>query len=148
MTYTSRFFNPVSSATSSGSATLYVNNSGSLIAKATPVSATGGTIQPTDVASEASFLAFLGLMFQDTANATSGPILSTGRLLNVSLSGFTYGDPVYVGPGGTLTNLKPDIGVDGFTAGDWVIFVGVVVENEANPANLDIQLNVNKIGRL
>lgn len=128
--------------------TNYTNASGSTLAKGTCVStnASGQTVL-TDVSSEASAQAFLGLVSISTPNAASGGVASGGRLEDIGLS-FSIGDAIYVGKDSLMTNIKPDLGSNGFVSDDFVIFLGVVVKNEFDSAKRDIQLFIATVGQL
>lgn len=126
----------------------FVNATGGTLSKSVAVyTNTSGQVLAVDVSSETSSLAIVGVCNEDIPSAATGVITSAGRLQNISNS-FAIGDAVYVGSTGLLTNVKPDIGVGGFVAGDFVIFVGVVVKNEFNPALKDLQLMISVVGQL
>ena len=137
------------SSNSTSIATGYVNGSGSTIAQGAPVSVNGsGQIVLTDVTSTTSVQAFVGYATASIAPSASGSVTSNGRLQNLSGYAFSTGDAIYIGIGGILQNTKPDYGVTGFTAGDTVVFCGVVVNNVLNPAHQDLQLLTQVIGVL
>jgi len=142
-------FTGASAAASRQLSTGYQNGTVSTMAMGTPVSTnTSGQILLTDVSSETSSLAFVGLTNIAIPSAASGEVVSSGRIENVT-TGFSVGDPIWVGStAGTLTNVKPDNGSNGFTSGDFVIFIGVLVKNEFNPSLTDIQLFTQLIGQL
>ncbi len=127
----------------------YQNGSGSTIAIASPVSTnTSGQILLTDVSNETSALGFVGLTNIAIPSAASGEVISGGRIENVTTS-FSVGDAIWVGSTpGTLTNVKPNAGSNGFASGYFVIFVGVLVVNEFSPSETDIQLLPQVIGQL
>lgn len=126
----------------------YTNASGGIIAQGTPVSVDSmGHIFPIDPSNETSVDALVGLTSVAVPNGANGPVTDCGRLENVT-TGFSVGSPLYVSKSGTLQIIKPDYGVTGFTIGDFVIFVGVVVQNEFNPSNKDIKLMLTVIGQL
>jgi len=127
----------------------YVNGTGSTIAICVPVSTnTSGQIVLTDVSNEALSLGFVGLTNIAIPSAANGGVINGGRLQNVT-TGFAVGDAIYVGSTpGTLTNVKPNAGSNGFVALDFVIFVGVLVKNEFNPSQTDIQLFTQIVGQL
>lgn len=126
----------------------YQNASGGTLAKATPVSVNAsGQLIAIDVSNQAIVQAMVGLTTASIPNAANGQITDSGRLENVT-SSFTVGDALYVSKTGGITNLKPDIGTGGFVSGDFVIFIGVLVNNEFVPANLDIKLMLSTIGQL
>lgn len=146
-------YNPNSTGPSSNAintnAPGYQNGSGSTISLASPVSTnTSGNVVLTDVSDEALALAFVGLTNGSIPNAATGIVLNSGRIENIT-NPFAIGDPIWVGSSpGTLTNIMPNAGIDGFVALDFVIFVGVVVKNEFNPVQKDIQLLTQIIGQL
>jgi hypothetical protein len=150
MSYAPQFSGSTATVPSSGTATDYTNSSGSTITTATPVSSnTSGQIAPTDVSSEASVLSWVGLASTNISNTALGQVASDGRITNIpSGLGFATGDPIWIGVGGTLTNIKPDLTASGWHTGYWVCFVGVVVKNQFNGSQQDIQLLRQVIGQL
>lgn len=128
--------------------TNYQNGGGVPLVQATPVSTNAlGQVIPVDVTDETNISRFIGLLAADLPALATGQVVNNGRLENVSI-GFSIGDALYVSKAGFLTNIKPDIGSGGFLAGDFVIFVGVVVKNEFNGLQKDIQLMCQLIGEL
>lgn len=126
----------------------YQNGTGSTIAQGTPVTINGsGQVVPIDVTVDAQATGIVGLVAADLPSAASGQVIDNSRLENVSM-GFSVGDILYVSKSGFLTNLVPDYGVGGFSAGDWVIYVGVVVQNEFNPSQIDIVVSISARGQL
>jgi hypothetical protein len=141
-------YDPDSGITAQTLQAQYVNGTGLTIAKASPVSVdTGGHIVPTDVTSEVSVYRIVGLTELAVAGGMSGYVVDAGRLQNV-VTGFGLGDPIYVSATGGLTNLKPQAGSNGFAAGDWVVFVGILVANQINPILFDIKLMLSIVGQL
>jgi hypothetical protein len=126
----------------------YQNNSGSTLTKGTPLcQKSSGYVDFINVSLEADVFAFIGIAGANISNATRGPVTTNGRVENVTVTG-TFGDAIYVSKTGGLTNVKPDIGVGGFLAGDFVLRVGTIAKNETNPALKDIVLEVRLIGQL
>ena len=124
------------------------NSSGSAIAALAGVSETAtGTIETIDLSSESSVLAFRGISDASIPDASSGLVSSFGRLENVTTS-FDFQEALFLDKTGQVTNVKPDIGVGGFVAGDWVVYIGHVARNQTTPANKDIFLNPNVVGQL
>lgn len=124
------------------------NNSGSTIAAFTPVRAdTNGDMDVVDVSVEAESLAIVGITKTSVPDATTGAMVTNGRLENVTGT-FVFGDVIYVSKTGGLTSTKPDIGVDGFLAGDWVIKLGVVTKSQINPLNKDLIIQIQLMGQL
>ena len=150
MSYSPLFFGSVANAPSSGTSSDYTNGTVSTITMATPVSSNGsGQISPTDVSSEASIQSWVGLAAISIASSASGQIASDGRLQNIPIGlGFSVGDPIWLGLSGTLTNVKPDMTVLGWSSGDWVVFVGVIVQNQFDMTKQDIQILRQVIGQL
>ena len=129
-------------------ATGYQNGSQATFAVATPVSVnSSGQILPLDPTSETSIDAFVGLTQYAIPSAASGQVVSQGRLENAQTS-FAVGTPLWVNFDGTLTSTQPDSSVPGWSAGDWVIYIGIVVQNEFNSALQDILLHWEIIGQL
>lgn len=127
---------------------LLENNTGSTIPAFQPVRAnTAGDMDYIDVSVEAQSLAIVGVTKTTVPDTTAGSLVTSGRLENVTGS-FTFGDVLYVSKTGLLTSTKPDIGVDGFLAGDWVIKLGVVTKNQTNPILKDVILQVQLMGQL
>ena len=130
-------------------ATSYQSGSISDIVAGTPVSSNGaGMISPLDVSSQSSIAGFVGLANALIPSSATGLVTTNGRVEALTLTGFSLGDPVYVGKNGTLTNSLPDYGVAGFAAGDFIMFIGVVVKNEFDSSLKDIQLMAELIGQL
>lgn len=127
----------------------YLNGTGSTLAQATLVSAnTSGNLVALDVSNEALVLSMVGLTSFAIPAAANGTVISEGVLENVTTA-FAIGDAIYASATpGALTNVKPDTGSNGFVAGDFVVFVGVLVQNEFNPAQNDIKLMLSVVGRL
>lgn len=124
------------------------NNTGSTIIKATPVRLNSfGDVETIDVAVEDEALAVIGITSEDIGDGASGTIVTAGKVVDITTTA-TFDDLMYVSKSGTLTNVKPDIGVSGFVAGDFVVAVGVIAKNESNPVNKDLIVNVQIIGQL
>lgn len=152
MAYNPNFRGNVAKASSRQNKTGYQNGTGSTITQTTPVSKTGTTnhVAPTDVSDEDSVERFVGLFDSDTPSAASNLVVTDGRAESIPSSlGFAIGDTLWLGPTpGSLTNVKPDLSAPGWASGMFVVFIGVVVENEFNSSQLDIQLCRAPIGQL
>lgn len=123
------------------------NNTGSTVTKATPVSATVTGITGVDVTDPVSSNSVVGVVNADIANSTTGTVVSSGVVENITTSA-SYGDSLYVATDGTLTNQFPQIGVNGFAVGDWIIKIGVVSKNTLAPSQKDLIVLVQVIGEL
>lgn len=148
MGYSANFFGTTSKAAARAVASGYQSGSISDIVAATPVSVNGaGMISPLDVSSQTSVNNFVGLTNALILSSANGQVTSSGRIESLTLS-FNLGDSLYAGKNGTLINVKPDYGVSGFVAGDFVVFIGVVVKNEFDASKKDILLMAELIGQL
>lgn len=134
--------------------TNYFNNTGSSIAQGTPLSATGTAnhIAPTDVTSQISVQAFVGYAQFRIANASLGSVISGGRLENLAGYSFSIGNSIYISTGGSLQNTSPVDSngnpVSPFVAGNYIVFSGVIVQNESNPSLQDLQILTQVIGAI
>lgn len=125
-----------------------LNNSGSLISGFTPISVDlNGDMIPTNVSYESDAFSMVGILKEDTAESSAGVVVTSGKLENI-VSSFSFGDSIFVSKTGGLTNTKPDIGVDGFVSGDWIIKVGTITKNQNNPSNKDLIVKVQLVGQL
>lgn len=116
------------------------NNSGAPLTKATPVSVdSSGDLTAVDVSDEASVLAYIGVMNDDTPDGDSGEPIGCGLVKNITTS-FNFGDAIWISKTGILTNLKPQAGSNGFIAGDFAVKVGVIMKNVDNGANKDLMV--------
>jgi len=149
-------YNPLTSgsqlnASSNAIVTNYTNASVSVaIPQGTPCSLTGSSdqIAPTDVTSQSSIAAFVGIAQFRIAASANGPVLSNGRLLNITGYSFSIGDSIWVGVGGIIQNVRPDDGVTGFGPGNYVYYVGTVTQNESNALQQDLVVMPQLIGEL
>lgn len=150
MTYSPNYFGSAAKGSSRQTKSGYQNGTGSTMPVGAPVATnTGGQLILVDVSSEVSVEAMVGLAAESIPSAANGQIASDGRLEEIPLGlGFSIGDPIWVGVGGTLTKVKPDLSQPGWSSGYFVIFVGVVVKNEFDALKQDIQLCRQVIGQL
>jgi hypothetical protein len=130
--------------------TNYTNSTASAIPQGVAVSSTGvaDQIAPTDPTSDTSVHAFVGLAQARIPASSSGPVISGGRLEILTGYSFSIGNSIWMGLNGVPQSTRPDYGVTGFTSGDWVVFLGVVVQDEANPSDQDLQVIPQLIGQL
>jgi hypothetical protein len=151
MSYSPLFRGSSSTAPSYANASGYQNGIVSTIAMCTPVSTnTSGQLVLTDVTVEALSEGWLGLTDAAIPTTATGQVVTDGRIQNIpSGLGFALGDPIWVGPTpGSLTNVRPDLTAPGWSTGYYVLFVGVVVQNQFNPSLQDIQVSRQIIGQL
>lgn len=151
MSYSPYFLNKSASgnvASSRGTNSNFQNGSGSTLAKAILVAINASSqLVPVSVSDESTVEKIVGMTSMSIPNAAIGSVIDNGRLEDVSI-GFSVGTALYWSKTGDLTNVKPEEGIDGFVAGDLVIFIGVVVQNEFNPSLKDIKLMISVIGQL
>jgi hypothetical protein len=143
MSYSPISFNPQGTGSAESLNSSYTNNSGiTPIPQAMAVSINGsGFLVPTDVSSGASVNNFVGYAYIRIPVSSSGPVIANGRLkLYTNTNSYPIGTPLYIGTDGNPTNIVPSVGVNGFTSGDYCIFMGVLVPNETNPLEFDISL--------
>lgn len=137
----------ISGIDSSAVRTTLLNNTGLTILKGTPVRIdAGGDISKIDVSVDTDVLGAIGVSSEMILTGTTGTIITNGKVEDIS--GFDFGDYIYVSKTGFLTHMLPSEGVDGFVAGDWVIRVGVVSKNQTDPLLKDLFVNVQIIGQL
>lgn len=134
--------------------TNYFNNSGIAFPQGSPLSATGTSnfVALTDVTSQASVQAFVGYAQFRIPNASLGPVISGGRLENLSGYSFSIGNPIYFSVGGSLQNTSPVDSngnpISPFVSGNYLVFAGCIVQNELNPSLQDLQILTQVIGVL
>ena len=126
---------------------LTANNSGVLIAKATPVRVTSTGLALIDVSVESQVNGVAGLTNDAVSNASQGEVISGGLIEDITTSA-AVGEPVYISKTGVITNIKPSVGSGGFVSGDWAIRVGVIAKNNNNPLLKDILVNIQIVGQL
>jgi len=124
------------------------NGESFVLIKGSPVyvNASGQILLP-DVSYESKSLTVIGLTKDNINVGSVGEIITNGLLKIVSIS-FNFGDVLYVAKDGSLTNIKPSIGIGGFNALDYVVKIGVVTKNQTNPLLKDIVVNIQIIGQL
>ena len=149
MTYDPRLFGFSSTSIPASKLSSVINNStGITIPKYTPVRIdTSGNMALVDVSIEATALAIVGITTEDVLNGVTGNVSLNGQFLNIVMTA-SFGDIIYVAKDGSLTNIKPSDGVSGFVVGDFVIRIGVITKNEANPLLKDIFLNIGIVGQI
>ncbi len=150
MSYSPSFFAPQAKGTASALVTDYTNASAiTAIPQAMAVSVVDSTslLNPLDVSDDVSAKGMVGYANVRIETSGTGPVISTGRLENYTTS-YAIGTALYVGVDGNPTDIVPSEGVNGFSAGYYVIFIGIVVKNEDNPSSKDIQLMTQVVGTL
>lgn len=137
----------ISGIDSSAVRTTLLNNTGLTILKGVPVRInTSGDLSIIDVSVDTDVLGAMGVSNEMILTGTTGTIITGGKVEDIS--GFDFGDYIYVSKTGSLTHILPSEGVGGFVAGDWVIRVGVVSKNQTDPLLKDLFVNVQIIGQI
>ena len=141
-------YRPYKDLKTSGIQINYTNSSGSAISKGTPVCKKNtGSIDFVNVSVESDSFGFVGIAGANISNSLKGPVATNGKVEDVTVTG-SFGDSLYVSKTGSLTTTKPEIGVGGFLALDFVLRVGVIAKNETNPILKDIILDIQLVGQL
>jgi hypothetical protein len=152
MTYSPFSFNQQGTGTSVGIVSSYTNSSSvNPIPQGTPCSLTGTAdqIAPTDATNQTSVASFVGLAQFRIPASGNGPVISNGRLLNLASSwGFSVGNSIWIGLGGIIQSTRPDTGITGFGSGDFIYFIGNIVQNESNSLQQDLVVIPQLIGEL
>ena len=124
------------------------NSSGSSISAFQPVASDGsGKAKSIDVSIEAEAMKIIGVSAETIADGSYGYVYSQGKLENLTTS-LTFGDYVYVSKTGSLTSTRPSEGVGGFVSGDFVVRVGLIVQNQAIPSQKDLLINIEIVGQI
>lgn len=135
-------------APASGTSALYLNSTGSTLAKLTPIKLqANGSMEGVDVSLEADALAVAGVVSQDTLNGQQGSVVGSGKLEDVTTS-IAVGQPVFVSKTGGVTSTKPDVGVGGFLGGDYIIKLGIISKNATDTSKKDLIVNISLVGQL
>jgi hypothetical protein len=117
------------------------NSSGETISIGTPVYVSGaaGTnilITPASNIAESSSSKTLGLLAQTLANNTEGFVVAEGLLAGLDTSSANAGDPVWLGPNGTLIYglaNKP-------SAPNHLVFIGIVTRSQLNNGEIFVKV--------
>jgi len=126
----------------------YANDSGAQINKGIPVRIDGtGKLETINPSNESEIDAMIGVTSEDIADSSSGGVTAMGRIKDITTA-ISVGSPVFLSKTGTLTTTKPSEGVGGFTSGDFIVRVGVVVQNNDNPSNKDLAVSLMIVGQL
>jgi hypothetical protein len=124
-----------------------LNSSGLTILEHMPVKVNvNGDVAFVDVSNENDIFSLVGISNTMITSGTYGDIVTQGRV--VDISGFDFGEYVYISKTGGLTNILPDEGSYGFVSGDWVVKVGVIAKNPSDPMLKDLIVNMQIVGQL
>lgn len=141
-------YRPYSALTATGISDTRPNNSGITISKGIPVRInSSGELDFINVSVESQALSVAGVASENIPNTQSGTFLTTGKVSDITTTA-SFGDLLYIDKTGSLTNIKPSIGVNSFVSGDFVVSVGVVAKNSSNPLLKDLVIMIDIIGQL
>lgn len=126
----------------------YTNNSGSTIPALSLVAQDNtGSLIAVNPSIESNVLEILGVILTATATGSTGLVALEGFLQNVTTS-FSIGDIIYLSKIGGYVNVAPEIGVNSFVAGDFIVRVGKITLNSAVPGQKDFKIEIRLIGQL
>ena len=117
------------------------------------VDSSGGNMAAVNVRVEASALSVLGILNVNTDDLHNGPVIISGIMRdtgNLGIGTLAFGDTLYVAPPGeatTLTNIRPNAGIGGFLAGDFVVKVGTIVK-DPDSASFTLAIGIQIVGQL
>jgi len=124
------------------------NTTGVTINKGTPIRMNAsGDPDFIDPSIESQVIAIAAVAQDSVANGVQGVFVTSGKVQNLSVS-FLHGDSIWLSKTGGLTDIKPSEGVNGFVSGDFVVMLGVIAKNEANPSLKDLILHIDIMGQL
>ena len=128
----------------------YMNGEIFTLSQAQPVCVnSSGQMIHVDVTSDIAVSGIIGVIATPGGVPTgaSGLVMDVGRLENITTA-FNIGDAIYINTDGTLMNVRPDIGVQLFVSGCYVVFVGVIVKNQFNNTQKDLKVYMDVVGQL
>lgn len=125
----------------------FLNDTGLTIVKGTPVKITAAGISAIDVGLENEIDGATGIVVSNISTGNTGEVVTSGRLEDITTTA-SIGSALYVSTLGTLTDIKPDVGINGFSEGDFSIIAGVVVTNLNTPSKKDLLVRIQLIGQL
>ena len=122
-----------------------LNTTGTTIPKFMPVKIVSDGMHTIDPSIETDMDSFAGLTSSTVVDGGNGYVVSSGLISDIGV--WSVGDSLYVSKSGGVTNIKPSAGLNGWVAGDFIIFLGLVVPN-ANPALVDCLVAIQRVGQL
>jgi len=141
-------FRPYTEITTAGLSDNRSNNTGSAFTKGTPARINNsGELDFINVSIESDIKGVVGVTSEAIANGSAGSVATSGKVSDITTTA-ALGDTLYIDKTGALTNIEPDVGVNSFVAGDFVIAIGVVAKNESNPVLKDLIIFVDIRGQL
>ena len=152
MAYSRKLLRQIQSGMLGGS---YTNDSGSTINRLIPVTIdiNDKKIGPVDINNEAHVKGIFGVTIEDIASAKEGDVILAGKVEGMEqVAGISISDvgkTVYIAASGGITLDTPQIGVNSFVAGHFVVSIGILIKSVNNPsAGVDMILNIDILGQL
>ena len=141
-------YRPYSTIKATGLEFPYTNDSGIFMPKSTPIKIKlNGGIDFINVSIENDAFALGGVTSSDSDNGSSVNVVTAGRIEDITTT-FSFGDAVYISKSGNLTNIKPSVDIGGFVSGDYIVRIGTIAKNTANPLLKDLILELALVGQL
>ena len=108
-------------------------NAGTLVRVAPSASPPSGNVLEVDVAdnSAASTMPAVGILIASIADGAEGDAVAFGRASGFSTSGYTEGDPVWVGSNGAFVGTKP-------TGSDLIQKVGQIIKVHSSNGSIEV----------
>ena len=134
-----------------GASSIFVTASATIL-RGYPVTInTLGQLAVVDITNEDSSYAFCGITAVDCLIGGTASLAASGNIFYDLPAAFSltgqWGKPIFVSHTGTLTMTKPVVGIGGFLAGDYILFVGVTTKNPSS-GTTDLILNPRVVGQL
>jgi len=108
--------------------------------KLVSIDASGDLIE-SNVTDEAVVDGIVGVTKFDIPNGDPGEVVTAGRLEDIT-TGVAVGSLIFLDKFGNFTATKPEVGVAGFVAGDWVIKIGIIVKNKSDALKKDLLIRI------
>ena len=126
----------------------FLNSTGGLLTQLTVVRIqANGSLGLVNVTNRDQVYSIFGILEENVANGDTASVISKGRIRNITTA-LSIGDVVFLDKSSNLTSTTPDIGINGFVEDDFIVRIGIVVQNESNPLNKDLIVDLQVLGRL
>ena len=140
--------NGINNTPSSKIADRFINGSGSTFAKGKVVRVdSSNELQVVDISVKQQVYSIFGAIDESLADGESGVVISKGRIQNVTTTS-SVGDVIYLSKTSEISSIVPEVGSNGFLEGDFIVRVGFIIQNEANPLLKDLMVDIQIIAQL
>jgi hypothetical protein len=152
MTYSPNNFysSAAETATLAEETTSYANTTLNTIPKGYPVSIRNGQYELVNISNEDSVSAIVGVASLTLGPGIYGTFILNGTIKNIGNLGLASGK-IFINHLGQLTNTKPDITNPDYSADDFVISIGTIIDVLDDPQALnrkDLIVQIEMIGQL